>query len=66
MPINPNYQNSLIYKIICKNTNIKEIYIGSTSNFRLRKYHHKSCCNNENDKHYNLKKFLYNNQTLIY
>ena len=34
---------------------IKEIYIGSTINFTRRKQRHKSCCNNINDKRYNLK-----------
>jgi len=53
MPINPNYQNSLIYKIVCNDTNIKEIYIGSTTNFRLRKSQHKCSCNNETHKYYN-------------
>jgi len=63
MPINPNYQNSLIYKIVCNDTNIKEIYIGSTTNFRLRKSQHKSNCYNENDKQYNknLYKFIREN-----
>ena len=32
----------MIYKLCCKNTDIKEIYIGSTTNFKRRKYNHKS------------------------
>ena len=52
MPKNPNYQNSLIYKIVCNDTNIKNVYIGSTTNFRNRKAHHKFCCNNEDNENY--------------
>jgi len=48
-----NYNNSCIYKLCCKDTNIKDIYIGSTTGFRKRKWNHKSTCNNPNDKHHN-------------
>jgi hypothetical protein len=38
----------VIYKIICNDENIKECYVGSTSNFKVRKNHHKyRCVNNE-------------------
>ncbi len=41
MPIIPvNYNNTVIYKIICKDNN-NDIYIGSTTNFTKRKYMHK-------------------------
>ena len=49
----PNYQNGLIYKLCCLNTDITDIYIGSTTNFKQRKKLHKSVCNNENSKDYN-------------
>tara|TARA_R110002074_G_scaffold368394_1_gene542865 strand:- start:1 stop:432 length:432 start_codon:yes stop_codon:yes gene_type:complete len=42
----PNYQKSIIYKLCCKDTDIKEIYIGATTNFRRRKCEHKYCCSN--------------------
>jgi vacuolar-type H+-ATPase subunit H len=45
----------IYYKIICKDENIKEIYIGKTKNFKMRIYKHKSNCYNENRKEYNLK-----------
>ena len=45
---------SVIYKIKCKNENIKDFYIGSTINFSKRKGIHKYYCN----KGLNLK--LYN------
>jgi len=49
----PNYQNGLIYKLCCKDANITDIYVGSTTNFKQRKKLHKSVCNNENNKDYN-------------
>ena len=50
----PNYQNGLIYKLCSKDTDITDFYIGSTTEFRRRKYSHKSSCNNEKSKDYNL------------
>ena len=50
----PNYQNGLIYKLCCKDTNITDFYIGSTTSFRHRKSNHKTCCNNEKRRAYNL------------
>jgi hypothetical protein len=55
----PDYSNTVIYKIICKDSNITDIYIGSTINFKRRKIEHKYSCNNENDKRYNLKVYQY-------
>ena len=48
-----NYGKSMIYKLCCKDPNITDIYIGSTTNFSRRKAEHKKSCNNENDKRYN-------------
>lgn len=48
-----DYSKSLIYKIVCNDTNIKNVYIGSTTSFRDRKSSHKSRCNNETNKCYN-------------
>ena len=39
-----DYSNSIIYKLCCRDVNVKEIYVGSTTNFRARKNQHKSCC----------------------
>ena len=47
------YNKSTIYKLCCKDANITEIYIGSTTNFRLRKSQHKVNCHNEKHKAYN-------------
>ena len=49
-----DYSKSIIYKLCCKDINIKEIYIGSTTNFKRRKCEHKFICNNSNNKKYNL------------
>jgi hypothetical protein len=47
------YNNGIIYKLCCRDTTIKDIYIGSTCAFRRRKSQHKHSCNTENDKGYN-------------
>ena len=49
----PDYSNTIIYKLCCKDTNILEIYIGHTTNFTQRKNQHKTSCCNENNKKYN-------------
>lgn len=35
------YDNSVIYKISCKDSNVKDIYIGATNNFLRRINEHK-------------------------
>ena len=54
-----NYDNSMIYKLVSTDINIKEFYIGSTVNFRRRKTQHKHNCNNPNDKNYNTKVYQF-------
>jgi group I intron endonuclease len=58
-----DYSNSVVYAIVCKNSNIQDCYVGSTSNFEQRKRDHKKDCNNSNRKSYNLKvyKFIRDN-----
>jgi hypothetical protein len=58
-----NYNNSIIYKIFCKNEMITAIYVGSTTNLSIRISDHKSKCNNENSPKYNFKlyKFIRDN-----
>ena len=53
-----NYENTIIYKLVCNHLNITDFYIGSTTNFIKRKYHHKSNCYNEKCKEYNY--YVYN------
>jgi hypothetical protein len=52
--VDMNYSNTIIYKIVCKDINIKECYVGQTTNFSKRKYNHKSDCSNINSKHSNV------------
>ena len=56
----PNYNNSFIYKIVCKDITISDIYVGSTTNFNKRKNCHKNNVYNKNFKsyNYNLYKFI--------
>ena len=58
MPRKPiDYSNTHFYKIVCKDTNIKSVYVGHTTDFVKRRYAHKNICYNENDRHYNI--YLY-------
>jgi hypothetical protein len=52
-----------IYKIYCKNSEIKDLYVGSTNDFKQRVQEHISRCNNENSNEYNVKvyKFIRHN-----
>ena len=50
-----DYSKSIIYKITCKDLNIKDVYIGHTTDFIRRQYEHKSGCINDKSKKYNLK-----------
>ena len=54
MPLkNINYNNTIIYKLVCNDVNIKDCYVGHTTDYACRKQMHKSDCNNENGKSYN-------------
>ena len=46
--------NTIIYKIVCKNSDCKSVYVGKTTNFRNSKRTHKSMCTNKTNKHYEL------------
>ena len=65
MPKQPiDYSKTIMYRIVCKNPEIKDCYIGSTTDFKSRKQQHKIKCNNANDVKYNLKiyTFIRNNE----
>ena len=54
------YHNSVIYKLVKQDDYDNEnIYIGSTCNFRNRKYQHNQSCNNINTKNYNMPIYKY-------
>ena len=48
-----------IYKIFCKDENIEDVYIGSTTDIKKRITDHKYNCNNENSKDYNQYKYTF-------
>ena len=54
MPIT-DYNNTIMYKIVCDDLNVKDCYVGHTINMTKRKCTHKHACNNMNDKAHNLK-----------
>ena len=56
MPKTPtDYSKNIIYKIVCDDLSVKDCYVGHTTNMTKRKWNHKTHCNNEKDKYYNLK-----------
>ena len=58
MPLKPiDYSKTIFYRIVCNDLNIKDCYVGHTTNFIKRKQNHKDCCNN--DKKYNLKVYQF-------
>jgi len=50
-----DYTNTIIYKIICKDANINDVYVGHTTNFVQRKHAHKQSCINTKSKNYKCK-----------
>lgn len=50
-----DYSNTIIYKITCKDTTIKDIYVGHTTNFVQRKHSHKQSSNNGKSANYTCK-----------
>jgi len=40
-----DYSKTVIYKIVCNDLSITELYVGSTTQFIKRKYQHKTICN---------------------
>jgi len=54
-----DYSKSMIYKLCCKDSNITDIYIGSTTNFKNRKYKHKYNSINGKGECYNTYKYQF-------
>ena len=55
----PDYSKSVIYKIYCKDEEIKEIYIGVSCKFSSRRSKHKKNTNNKVGRLYWLKLYKY-------
>jgi hypothetical protein len=49
----------MFYKIVCRDLTITDLYVGHTTNFRLRKNQHKTVCNNANSSHYHLQVYTF-------
>jgi len=50
-----DFSKTKIYKIVCKDLSVNEIYVGHTTDFTRRKCKHKQDCNKETAKNYNTK-----------
>lgn len=53
MPKSANYSKGFIYKFVCNDVSIPNIYVGSSTDWVKRKANHKASCKNENNKEYN-------------
>ncbi len=58
---NIDYSKCIIYKFYCKDENIKECYVGMTTDITRRIYAHKLSCKNEKSKNLYLYTFINNN-----
>ena len=54
-----DYSNTIIYKIVCKDLSITEVYVGHTTDFRARKSGHKRTCCNPDYKCHHFKVYKY-------
>ncbi len=54
-----NYSKALIYKIYCRDENVKDIYIGETTDFIRRKYCHKRDCERKYKQYETSRHLLY-------
>jgi len=50
-----DYSNTIIYKIACLDTSVKDLYVGHTTNFVQRKHAHKQSCGNPKSPNHNCK-----------
>ena len=48
-----NFDKTHFYKIVCKNMDIKDCYVGHTTDFTKRKSNHKKSCNDERRHNHN-------------
>ena len=56
MPRKPiDYSKTIIYKFVCKDLDVKDLYVGHSTNWIKRKNTHKNACINSNCKSYNCK-----------
>ena len=49
-----DYSKCVIYKIVCTDLNVNDVYVGHTTDLRVRRNKHKSDCNCETSKAHNI------------
>jgi len=54
-----DYANSCVYRIVSRDTSIKDCYVGSTTNLENRRRGHKCCCTNPDNKNYNFPVYVF-------
>jgi len=54
-----DYSKTIIYRIVCKDPTIIDCYVGATTDIKSRKYSHKSNCNNNKSRDYNLNVYTF-------
>ena len=54
-----NYTNTHIYKLVCRDPNITECYVGHTTDFKSRKYKHKAAATDVANKSHNAPVYIY-------
>jgi hypothetical protein len=60
MPLkNIDYSKTIMYKIVCNDLNIKDVYVGHTTDFIRRKQTHRKHCIQENSYKYNTKLYSF-------
>ena len=50
-----DYNNTIIYQILCNDISIKGVYVGHTTDFTRRKNQHKNACNKPTNKMHNFR-----------
>jgi hypothetical protein len=54
-----DYSKTVFYKIVCNDLNVKDLYVGHTTNFRIRKARHKDACLNKKSNRHHLKVYQF-------
>ncbi len=54
-----DFSKTKIYKIVCKDVSIPDLYVGHTTNIVKRRSNHKDACCKEHNKEYNHYKYIF-------